>query len=158
MSIYGFSCSTFPVCSLIYLSFLPAVCDFLLTCFSSPRYSPVFLSLGFPHVWCPVLFVFTPRSPCLLLDSEINKYCTISWSPRSLLPSESVTEYRTETVRSGVSPPSFLFSRFEKFFVSCFSCSHGDGSRRPASSPLPTEISLSPSIRGSSAGLPRRRH
>ncbi len=31
------------------LSFLPAVCDFLLTCFSSPRYSPVFLSLGFPR-------------------------------------------------------------------------------------------------------------
>ncbi len=33
------------------------------------------------------------------------------------LPSESVTEYRTQTEVSGITPPSFLFSRFLKSFL-----------------------------------------
>ncbi len=101
------------------LSFLPAVCDFLLTCFSSPRYSPVFLSLGFPRVWCPVLFVFTPRSQCLLLDSPINKYCTISWSPRSLLPREPdrIPDLNSKKWRFLLTR---LFSRLKSFLFPAF--------------------------------------
>ncbi len=155
MSIYGFSCSPFPLCSLIIIPpscvwFLPQL--FLFSLISSP----VFFSLGFPHVWCPVLFVLPPCSMCVLLGFFIKR--SFECSPRLLAPCSSVDCDRipdpTKSKRCPFSP--FVFSFFESFLFPLFP----PAVWKPplVSLPWPAEISPSWSIRGSSAGSPRQRH
>ncbi len=145
------------------------------TCFpllSCPYLVFLFLSSLVPScVWfSPHLFQFSSLlpsilkpwfSPCLMSGIECLP-CFIKvnvWnSPCLLAPCSPLRERdRIPDPKTGrsVSPPSFFFP---VFLFSCFSLLPRRWKSPPTSSPLPTEICLSPSIRGSSAGLPRRRH
>ncbi len=102
----------------------------------TPQYSPCLMSgIVCLHPTLPVL------TPGLLYVFHVLLNPLFEVSPCLLAPCspEGLTEYRTQNRKKRrCSTLVFVFSVFEKFFVSsCFSCSRGDGSRRPLHRPCP---------------------